>query len=334
MLLQSRPLFDNLADARFFATPPEWNPIVGAIDRRLNLLVHGQRGLGKTTLLRQVQRTLRESGEDITFVDANAVDGAIELTTRIRDVLRGRPSAASAAAGTVAAAFSSTPNPVAGASRALATLLDEIAQAKPTIVLLDASSSGVAIYELFGRMRDVLWQQHHRWVVAIDETDRPTVLKPPADAFFDVVIKLRPWPTTDLAQMLTRRGGDEEGALPKQLAINAAAGANGNPREALRAVSDALVRERDPSNLLNERAQLLQEATKLGRAPAMLMGELLDRGAASPSDGDLQAALGVSRSRLTQLMRKLLDAQLAIADVERADGPGRPRTVYRPALDR
>jgi energy-coupling factor transporter ATP-binding protein EcfA2 len=303
-----------------------------AVERGLNVFVNGPRGVGKTTLLRQVQRSLRNADEPVAFVDATAVEDVVDLTSRVRDALRGQPSPLTAGASVVAEAVTTDPRPVAGASRALADLLRSIGQVPPTTILVDASSSPEAVYGLFGRMRDSLWQQEHRWVVAVDDNDRATVLKPPADAFFDVVVTLKPWPINELVALLARRGGATP--LPRDLLVASATGANGNPREALRAVSEALVHDRDPTASLDERGRLLDRASDLGRAPGMLMAELLDRGDASPSDKALQTTLGVTRSRLTQLLRELLEHELVVAETERATGPGRPRTVYRPALPR
>ncbi|MDQ3587173.1 MAG: hypothetical protein M3375_02315 [Actinomycetota bacterium] len=291
----------------------------------------GPRGVGKTTLLRQLQRTLRDSGARIAFVDAAAVAEVVDLASRIRDALLGQPASASSGASAAVEVFRSDPAPVAGASRALANLLRSIGEAEPTTLLLDGSGSAESVYALFGRMRDVLWQQEHRWVVSIDEGDRATALRPPADAFFDVVLTLEPWSLNDLVALLMRRA-DDESPLERDLVISAAAGANGSPREALRALADAVVNDRDPGELLSKRARLLDDASRLGRAPGTLMAELLDRGEASPSDELLQATLGVTRSRLTQLFRELLNAKLVVAETERTGGPGRPRTIYRPAL--
>lgn len=333
MLLQARPLYDNLGDSQFFVTPDAWSSVDRALERRLNVAVVGSRGVGKTTLLRQLQLVLRDKGERMAFVDATAVGDTVELATRIRDALLGQPSPLVANARRTVGAVSGDPTPMAGASRALGEVLREVGGAGPTIVLVDASASAEAVYGLFGRMRDVLWQQEHRWVVAIEETDRATALKPPADAFFDTVVVLDPWPTNGLVDLLARRG-DPDSPWSRDLLVSAATGANGSPREALRILSDALVRDRDPSTLLDARGRLLDRASQLGRPAGMLMAELLDRGQASPSDEDLQVSLGVTRSRLTQLLRDLLAQELVIAESERADGPGRPRVVYRPALPR
>ena len=39
VLLQGRPLYDNLGDSRLFVTPTEWDAVMHAIDRRLNVMV-------------------------------------------------------------------------------------------------------------------------------------------------------------------------------------------------------------------------------------------------------------------------------------------------------
>lgn len=329
-MIGSRPLYDNLADSRLFVRPPAWDAVLGAVQRALNVAVLGARGVGKTSLLRQLQLVLRDSGEHVAFVDATAVKDVLELAARIRDALVGQPAPVVAGASLAAEAFRRQDAPLAGASRALGALLREIGEAEPSVVFVDASASAAASFELFGRMRDVLWQQPHRWVLALEDTDRATALKPPADAFFDAVIELEPWSVNDLVELLDRRvDGD---APSPELVIAAASGAHGSPREAVRALSDALVHGRDPGTMLASRAAMETKASLLGRPAGMLMVELLQRGQASPSDEDLQRTLGVTRARLNQLFRQLQDHDLVLAETERAAGPGRPRAVYRPAL--
>jgi AAA domain-containing protein len=319
-VLSGRPLYDNEADRRVFAVPRAWNELVRAIERRLNVLLLAERGAGKTSVLRQLQMALREQGESVVFVDATAVGDPLELSYRIRDALLGQQ-----------APLRGEPDPVAAASRTLAANLRDLADSEPTVLLVDASGSADAIYGLFGRLRDTLWQLEHRWVVAADSHDRPTVLKSPADAFFDVVISLGPWSTNELVDLISHRLDDEDD-VAQQTLIEAATAARGIPREALRALNAAIVHNRDPAQTLSQRARLIEKASKRGRPHGMLMAELLDRGQASPSDAELQATLGISRPRLTQLFRDLLAEKLVVGAPERSDRPGRPRTVYRPVL--
>src|SRR4029077_3522857 len=155
----------------------------------------GERGAGKTSLLRQVQLTLRDRGERVAYVDATAVAEPLELVFRVRDALKGRPGIAQTAPGAVSRSLAQVAGeqspPPGGVSRLLYdTLLGLGEEVEPTIVLLDGTSAAQALYGVFGRMRDTVWQLPHSWLVAIDSDDRATALKPPADTFFHIVIEL------------------------------------------------------------------------------------------------------------------------------------------------
>lgn len=328
-MIASRPLYDNLADSRLFVKPKAWEAVERAVERHLNIAMLGPRGSGKTSLLRHLQMVLRDGGAHVTFVDATAVEEARELAYRVRDARVGQPAPLAAGVSMAADAFRRMDAPLAGASRELAALLRDIGEAESAVMLVDASSSAQACFELFGRMRDVLWQQPHQWVLALDDTDRATALKPPADAFFDSLITLEPWAADELIELLGRRA---DANTPHELLTAAAAGAHGSPRDAVRALSDAVVHGWDPTDTLAAQAELEARASLLGRPAGMLMAELLQRRQASPSDEELQRTMGVSRARLSQLFSQLQDDGLVQVEAERAAGPGRPRTIYRPAL--
>jgi energy-coupling factor transporter ATP-binding protein EcfA2 len=325
-MLQGRPLYDTPSDGRYYVKPPEWNAVIRAVDRGNNTLIYGFRGLGKTTLLRQLQLMLSQQQKRVVFVDAAAVTEPLELVVRVRDALKGRPGISQT--GAWPSRFDPSPPP-GGASRLLYDTLVSLGQdVEPTIVLLDASAAAEAIYGIFGRMRDTIWQLPHRWLVAIDYGDRATALKPPADAFFDTVVKLEALSSSQLLTILQKRTDE---LLPETLA-QIAADARGSPRVAIRTANDALVHDSDPASELFERARLLDAAAQLGRPQGMLMAELLDLGQASPSDKILLDRLALTRSRVSTLFQELLEAKLVEPAVTRSEGPGRPRKIYRPAL--
>jgi hypothetical protein len=195
---------------------------------------------------------------------------------------------------------------------------------------VDASDSGTAVRELFGRFRDTLWQGAHAWVVAVDEAERASVLRPPTDAFFDVMLLIHPWDPDPLLRLLALRTSELDRATLGEIAADA----RGNPRDALRGLADVLVEGGTPGGLLRRGAALQRKAARLvGRPEQLLLRELLDRGQASASDEDLQRSLGLSRARLSQLLTNLLEHDLVEADTLRTEGPGRPKTVYRPRLE-
>jgi hypothetical protein len=124
---------------------------------------------------------------------ASAIDSAASLASRLRAGLTGSygpPIEQFAALPDIGPGAPALPG---GASRFLNTQLDAINEAEQATVLLDASDSGTAVRELFGRFRDTLWQGAHTWVVAVDEAERASVLRPPTDVFFDVMLLIDPW---------------------------------------------------------------------------------------------------------------------------------------------
>jgi energy-coupling factor transporter ATP-binding protein EcfA2 len=330
-VLVGRPLYDNPADARYHVPPQEWDGLVKALERDNNVLLHGARGSGKTTLLRQMQRVLRGQGERVVFVDVSAVTEPFAFASRVHDALKGRSGVASA----IHDSSSLDRDPggpnssTGGTSRQLYdTLVDLGDEVEPTILLIDASGAASAVYGVFGRMRDTVWQLPHRWLVAVDDDELTSALRPPADAFFDRVVALKPLSMQQLLDLLQRRTDE----LPAHVLSWIAADAGGNPRTAVRAANDALVNGTNPSGGLSTRAHLLDAAGRLGRPHGMLMAELLDLGQASPSDEVLLERLGLTRARVNALLQQLAVAGLVESGVERSDRPGRPRTVYRPAL--
>lgn len=327
-MLSGRPLYDTAADSPLFVEPPAWPTLLRAIKRRNNVLISGGRGVGKTTVLRRLEFELRGLEQPVTFVDATGVDSPIGLLTAARQALSGRRSGAEQLAFTVGQL-----KPEEGSDpllRHFEAELDALGKAPPTTFLVDASGSGAAVFGLFGRLRDSLWRLDHRWVVAVDDGERASVLRPPADAFFDLDLALDSLPNELMFELLRRREAGSE--LGESVLSAIVLGSNGVPRLALRAANEAAVSGQGTERAV-DRQRLIAAAAALGQPYSHLMSELMDLGQASPSDDELARRLGLSRARITGLLRALLRAELVEAAPERSDRPGRPKTIYRPKWD-
>lgn len=325
-MIGGRPLYDNAADAEYFVEPPGFATALRAVERGFNVAVLGDRGGGKTTFLRQLERLLRDQDDRPVFVEATAITDPAALASRIRDALAGRPSRLTEQAQDVATLIRTRPPAPGGASRALIAEIESVNAAEASTMLVDASGSAAAVQGLFGRMRDHFWQGAHRWIVAVDQGERSTALAPPADAFFDVVVRLPPVEDGLLLELLRRRAPD----VDEDVLGSIAEGARGNPRTAIRGLTGMLVSDTPPHEAFGRAEALRRRARELGQPQAALFDELLDRGQASASDRELQAVLAVSRARLAQMLRDLLEAEVVEAQSAASTGPGRPRTVYRP----
>ena len=192
------------------------------------------------------------------------------------------------------------------------------------VVLVDCAHGARAAHDLFGRLRDELWQMQHRWVVAVEDSERSILLTPPADAFFDQVLSLG-MTAPELLELLRKRAP----ALPERL-LRRIAEQTATPRAALQAARDALLSPAadDPlaATLWRQEA-----ADALGRPYGMAMSELEALGGASASDEEFLRRLGWTRARASQVLGKLAEVQLVTASDEQTLGVGRPRRVFRPA---
>jgi energy-coupling factor transporter ATP-binding protein EcfA2 len=309
--LRNKPLLDTAADASLFVAPAELSRIDAALRQGLNVAVLGRPGSGKTTLLAQLTHRLREQGRPVVFVSAQHADDAAQVLQVVRKEL--------ADTGAVpkplrdAARQSTDPERPEELVRTLAIPADE-----PTVVVLD-DISAQAGHELFGRLRDVLWQAPIGWLIAARSEDRG-LLAAPADAFFEVVVDLEPLPPEQIGELLRRRLGDDAGRVPVDKLADAS---RGNPRRALELTREVVIDRHELASVLTDQAKREARASELGRAASMLLSEIQALGhSVSASDEELLGRMGWTRNRAVQVLRQLEDASLLQSYTDRGPRGG------------
>ena len=349
MLLSGRPLLDTKADSVLFVDrEDELAAVLQAVEQSLNVLVLGNRGAGKSSLLRRAAYELREGRRNrVEIVDAAlAGNDAPGLLALVAERLVGpqvikvppKESALERLIGRTETRQTPPGQLLAVVDRLRAELPLDLASVggdeksawwnpgAPAVVVLDGAPAGVA-HTLFGQLRDELWSLPIVWVVSGDEAERAGYLRPPADAFFDERITLAPLDRA-VAEELVRRRFDTS---PSKTVLRRIVASTDRTPRAL--VTAARRHMSDPSSIDTEaqqrRAQALAKVTALGRPATMLVAELQSRGgAASASDPALLEALGWTRPRATQVLKQLEYQGLVTASQQRGEGQGRPRTVY------
>jgi len=321
MMISGRPLLPSV-DRKYIVERPEAEILIRQVELGLNTLVLAERGMGKTTLLRDVEARLASGPRiDVVYIDARRLADPATILLAVRDALIGPRTPMGDSLRMATLPF--TPVPVEVRNEQALRVIRELVDAKTRgCVLLDDPDTETA-HRLFGRLRDELWQAGTVWVVAGEAMRRQQYLTPPADAFFERVLKLAPLTDTQQEQLIRKR---LERTDDRRLAGVRAE--NGSPRSLLAALREATDVD-DVAALLGRRADRQQRvADELGPLASMMHAEIEDGVAASASDPEWLQRFGVSRQRAQQVLSALERERLVRAD--RLPGPnGRPRKVYR-----
>jgi hypothetical protein len=314
--LDNRPLLGTI-DRDLFVPPSIMAGLAAAIDRRLNVLILGAPGSGKTTLLRAVEADHRDDELPAVYVDLGPAENAAQALVVIADTLGERW-------GAFGDVVRSTALPEPTPSGALLRLARRLGEAPATLILVDSPPGEGNAHALFGRLRDELWQQPHRWVVAANDVLRDELTRPPASAFFDVHLELLPLSSADQREFLRRRLASEPG-LDLDALIDTT---DGLPRSMLELARAAVLSGQPVDELLAERAERQARLAELPPAASRIVDYLADHGPTSGSDPQLLATLGVSGQRARHVLQGLEDGGLVRSFPEQQERRGRPRKLY------
>jgi energy-coupling factor transporter ATP-binding protein EcfA2 len=302
MRFRDRPLLVDGLDAGLYLERPE-------LERRLveslagggNVLLLGEAGSGKSTLLRRAAGLLAGSERPAVSVNAGLAGDAAGLLELVADALG--PAAEDGGGG-------------AGLLRAVRRLRRDA----PAAIMVDGLIDPDVGYDVFGRLRDELWDLGHAWAVAVRPRDSAALRTPPADAFWSSVVEIPPLEADEVARLLRL------GLRPEELrrVEGGPAVAPAHPRQVIRAARAAL----DPgAEGVSHRH--LERAAGLGRGEALAAAELRDLGRpVSAGDPELLERLSWSRAYAQRILSNLEEHGVVRSIPERSDRPGRPRKLY------
>jgi hypothetical protein len=341
--LSSKPLRDTKADAALFVDREhEIERIRRALRADLNVLLLGERGSGRTSLLKHLAYRCRtEWNEAHVFVEGGLAADARTFLSLLRFRLLGDQQisageALARGARSAAGLLSGEPSLSIAAPRheteELLALYADVAAAaarKPgCIVLVDEVASADLTHTIFGRFRDETWELPLRWIVAGDVDARATYLKPPADAFFEVVVELDSLSETAALEIVRRRLGDETLSATDLRALVAMS--DGIPRRLLASARRLVVDGAELDELETVRAWQSARLAELGPSARRLFEDLETFGPASASDPELLARLDWTRGRAAQVFRQLERSQLVRGSSRRSTTGGPDRRVFEP----
>lgn len=341
----SRPLLDTRPDMDRYLVRPVDALLVDGIHRGLNILLEGPRGSGKTTSLSRLRWLLRQQpnhAKDLVMIRGRLATSTSTFLYLLLEGIGGQPESAPAATedalvqnATRTSPTSSTVWPpirtqpdrgidevatwreLATTQGALRMLRNRLAHAERPLVFLVDDIDPVLGNQVFGVLRDDLWELDAQWVVTSVDEATQILLEPPADAFFDLTLRMGALTTQQADDLLALRIG-------KSLPVPSG---SWQPRELLRMA--ATTDPRHWADLSHLRAQQQVEISALGRPASMLAEILRALGPVSPSDERVLNETGWTRSRVSQVLHQLLEAgHVTYAEVPTGRA-GRPARLYR-----
>ncbi|MGN6871856.1 MAG: hypothetical protein ACTHMY_25985 [Solirubrobacteraceae bacterium] len=323
----NQPLAPSAADQRRFVDRSrETDAVIRAVAASQPVLLLGERGSGRTSLLNHVAWLLERQEETRQTV---MVSGELASSpSQLLGVLVARVGRLAEPAGSRGRwiedlrALSLPDGPFGQVAQPavvieLVDLLGErLAALERSVCLMVDGIAPTVAHGVFGSLRNELWAlANASWIVVGDSANESLYLEPPADAFFERIVRLGPLTDPDAKKLLRAHVSDlGEADIEQAIAVG-----EGNPRRLLRAAADiqaGIAPAAAKTDELTEQAKAVA-----GPLAGALASYLAAHGPTSASDQTMLRQIGASRQRASQLMHELEAAGL-LETIEQHE-PGR-----------
>lgn len=324
MLFRDRPLLPAGVDRHLYVQRP-WlqDQLLAPLSQGRNVLLLGAAGAGKSTLLQYAAAQLRERGMRVVLVNAAVARDALSFLELVASAL-GLPA-------------NPDPHPQSEGSIGIALLerARALGDAEPACILIDGLLDPDIGFEVFGRLRDELWALEHAWAVAVRPHDSGALRRPPADAFWGVVLEIPPLLDEEIDAIL-RAGlqGEELSAALEGRANKFMEGIWGTTPRSVVSIAQVLngvgsIGSQPVGQPAAYLGRLERWISTVGRSEAMALAEM--RGTRAPvsvHDEEFLGRLGWSRPYAQRVLASLEDQGILRSMPERSDRQGRPRKLY------
>jgi energy-coupling factor transporter ATP-binding protein EcfA2 len=332
-----QPLAQSRADQRRFVDRTrETDAIMRAVGASQPVLLLGERGSGRTSLLNHVAWLLARQKESrrTVMVGGELANSPSQLlgvlVARVQRLLEPTGSRPRWIEDLQALSMPDGPFGQIAQPAIVMELVDLLGERLaalegPVCLMIDGIAPAVA-HGVFGSLRNELWAlADATWVVAGDAAAERLYLEPPADAFFECTVKLGPLTDADAAKLLRAHvPGLADADVERAIAV-----ADGNPRRLLRAADDIQAGIAPVSSAADELGRRAMAVA--GPLAGALVQYLAAHGPAAASDEAMLRQIGASRQRASQLMHALESAGL-LETIEQRETGRRGRPARRFAL--
>lgn len=324
--LSLRPLFPTKNDIGLFVgREKEMNVIESCMRNRLNLLLVGERGTGKTSLLNYTYyKTIKI--DNVVGVLVNILPKSISDTSSFLNLVLDSTLDEIRHKHFAEQFFSEfdtrRTNDVFIAFNSIITILKQ--HNVEVVFLIDGFDHRVELcYRIMSSLREVFWQTEFPVIMTGDSNKINEYRRPPLDAFFDKKLEPQPLSSDEIMKLFELRLGKkyldktsantlaertESSIIDKILLVKEFFEKNPKTRKILLSKLEPKSEKNMSMDTLNQKTILkVFESSLVHLSPAKkeILRYIRINGPSSASDKEFQKYMGVSRSRLTQMLLSL-----------------------------